>query len=81
MRYPPQNCASVTACQTWDWPQHFNVLVIAAKNVEPSDVISLRQNIDTTLTAGRLTFQILGAVAEFEEKCCGNGPVRNGAGA
>jgi DNA invertase Pin-like site-specific DNA recombinase len=30
------------------------------------DLVSLRQNIDTTLPAGRLTFQILGAVAEFE---------------
>lgn len=32
------------------------------------DLISLRQNIDTTLPAGRLTFQILGAVAEFERE-------------
>jgi DNA invertase Pin-like site-specific DNA recombinase len=30
------------------------------------DLVSLRQNIDTTIPAGRLTFQILGAVAEFE---------------
>jgi DNA invertase Pin-like site-specific DNA recombinase len=30
------------------------------------DLVSLRQNIDTTLPAGRLTFQILGAVSEFE---------------
>jgi DNA invertase Pin-like site-specific DNA recombinase len=29
------------------------------------DLVSLRQSIDTTLPAGRLTFQILGAVAEF----------------
>jgi site-specific DNA recombinase len=28
----------------------------------------LRQAIDTTLPAGRLTFQILGAVAEFERE-------------
>jgi DNA invertase Pin-like site-specific DNA recombinase len=28
------------------------------------DLVSLRQNIDTTLPAGRLTFQILGAAAE-----------------
>jgi len=32
------------------------------------DLISLRQNIDTTLPAGKLTFQILGAVAEFERE-------------
>jgi DNA invertase Pin-like site-specific DNA recombinase len=32
------------------------------------DLIALRQNIDTTLPAGRLTFQILGAVAEFERE-------------
>ena len=32
------------------------------------DLVSLRQNIDTTLPAGRLTFQILGAVAEFERE-------------
>ena len=32
------------------------------------DLVSLRQNIDTTLPAGRLTFQILGAVAEFEKE-------------
>ena len=32
------------------------------------DLISLRQNIDTTMPAGRLTFQILGAVAEFERE-------------
>ncbi len=31
-------------------------------------LVSLRQNIDTTLPAGRLTFQILGAVAEFERE-------------
>jgi Resolvase, N terminal domain len=31
------------------------------------DLVSLRQSIDTTLPAGRLTFQILGAVAEFPE--------------
>jgi putative DNA-invertase from lambdoid prophage Rac len=28
----------------------------------------MRQNIDTTLPTGRLTFQILGAVAEFERE-------------
>jgi len=32
------------------------------------DLVSLRQNIDTTLPAGRLTFQIRGAVAEFERE-------------
>jgi Resolvase, N terminal domain len=32
------------------------------------DLVSLRQNIDATLPAGRLTFQILGAVAEFERE-------------
>jgi DNA invertase Pin-like site-specific DNA recombinase len=32
------------------------------------DLVSLRQNIDTTLPAGRLAFQILGAVAEFERE-------------
>ena len=32
------------------------------------DLVSLRQNIDSTLPAGRLTFQVLGAVAEFERE-------------
>src|ERR1035441_6155092 len=32
------------------------------------DLVSLKQNIDTTLPAGRLTFQVLGAVAEFERE-------------
>jgi DNA invertase Pin-like site-specific DNA recombinase len=32
------------------------------------DLVSLRQAIDTTLPAWRLTFQILGAVAEFERE-------------
>ncbi len=32
------------------------------------DLVSLRQSIDTTLPSGRLTFQILGAVAEFERE-------------
>ena len=32
------------------------------------DLVSLKQNIDTTLPAGRLTFQILGSVAEFERE-------------
>lgn len=32
------------------------------------DVVCLKQNIDTTLPAGRLTFQVLGAVAEFERE-------------
>jgi DNA invertase Pin-like site-specific DNA recombinase len=32
------------------------------------DLVSLRQNVDTTLPAGRLTFQVLGAVAEFERE-------------
>ena len=33
-----------------------------------ADLVSLRQNVDTTLPAGRLTFQVLGAVAEFERE-------------
>ena len=32
------------------------------------DLVSLKQNIDSTLPAGRLTFQVLGAVAEFERE-------------
>jgi DNA invertase Pin-like site-specific DNA recombinase len=32
------------------------------------DIVCLKQNIDTTLPAGRLTFQVLGAVAEFERE-------------
>ena len=32
------------------------------------DLVSLKQNIDTTLPAGRLTFQVFGAVAEFERE-------------
>jgi DNA invertase Pin-like site-specific DNA recombinase len=32
------------------------------------DLVSLKQNADTTLPAGRVTFQILGAVAEFERE-------------
>jgi DNA invertase Pin-like site-specific DNA recombinase len=32
------------------------------------DLVSLKQNVDTTLQAGRLTFQVLGAVAEFERE-------------
>ncbi len=32
------------------------------------DIVSLKQNVDTTLPAGRLTFQVLGAVAEFERE-------------
>lgn len=32
------------------------------------DIVSLKQNIDTTLPSGRLTFQVLGAVAEFERE-------------
>lgn len=32
------------------------------------DLIALRQSIDTTLPSGRLTFQVLGAVAEFERE-------------
>ena len=32
------------------------------------DLVSLKQSIDTTLPAGRLTFSILGAVAEFERE-------------
>jgi DNA invertase Pin-like site-specific DNA recombinase len=33
-----------------------------------ADLVSLKQNVDTTLPAGRLTFQILGAVAEFDRE-------------
>ncbi len=32
------------------------------------DLVSLKQNVDTTIPAGRLTFQVLGAVAEFERE-------------
>jgi len=32
------------------------------------DIVCLNQNIDTTLPAGRLTFHVLGAVAEFERE-------------
>jgi predicted site-specific integrase-resolvase len=32
------------------------------------DLVSLKQNVDTTLPTGRLTFQVLGAVAEFERE-------------
>jgi DNA invertase Pin-like site-specific DNA recombinase len=32
------------------------------------DLVSLKQNVDTTLPAGRLTFAVLGAVAEFERE-------------
>jgi len=32
------------------------------------DLVSLKQNVDTTLPAGRLTFHVLGAVAEFERE-------------
>jgi DNA invertase Pin-like site-specific DNA recombinase len=32
------------------------------------DLVSLRQNIDSKLPAGRLTFKVLGAVAEFERE-------------
>jgi DNA invertase Pin-like site-specific DNA recombinase len=32
------------------------------------DIVCLKQSIDTTLPAGRLTFQVLGAVAEFERE-------------
>ena len=32
------------------------------------DLVSLKQNVDTTLPAGRLTFQVLGAVAEFDRE-------------
>jgi DNA invertase Pin-like site-specific DNA recombinase len=32
------------------------------------DIVSLKQSIDSTLPAGRLTFQVLGAVAEFERE-------------
>jgi DNA invertase Pin-like site-specific DNA recombinase len=33
-----------------------------------ADLVSLKQSVDTTLPAGRLTFQVLGAVAEFERE-------------
>jgi len=32
------------------------------------DLVSLKQNVDTTLPAGKLTFSVLGAVAEFERE-------------
>ena len=32
------------------------------------DLVSLKQSLDTTLPAGRLTFQVLGAVAELERE-------------
>jgi DNA invertase Pin-like site-specific DNA recombinase len=32
------------------------------------DLVSLRQNIDASVPPGRLTCQILGAVAEFEQE-------------
>jgi DNA invertase Pin-like site-specific DNA recombinase len=32
------------------------------------DLVSLKQNVDTTVPAGRLTFQVLGAVAEIERE-------------
>jgi DNA invertase Pin-like site-specific DNA recombinase len=32
------------------------------------DLVSLKQNFDTTLPAGPLIFQVLGAVAEFERE-------------
>jgi DNA invertase Pin-like site-specific DNA recombinase len=32
------------------------------------DLVSLKQNVDTTLPAGRLMFQLLGAIAEFERE-------------
>src|SRR5437868_1223297 len=32
------------------------------------DLVALKQNVDTTLPAGRLTFAVLGAVAEFERE-------------
>lgn len=37
------------------------------------DLVSLRQNIDTTLPAGRLTFQILGRSLSSRENFCGTG--------
>jgi len=33
-----------------------------------ADLVCIKQSVDTTLPAGRLTFQILGAVAEFERE-------------
>jgi len=32
------------------------------------DLVSLKQNVDTTIPAGKLTFSVLGAVAEFERE-------------
>jgi DNA invertase Pin-like site-specific DNA recombinase len=33
-----------------------------------ADLVSLKQNVDTTIPAGKLTFSVLGAVAEFERE-------------
>ena len=43
------------------------------------DLVSLKQNVDTTLLAGRLTFQVLGAVAGFEREMLRESESRNGA--
>ena len=37
------------------------------------DLVSLRQNIDSTLPAGRLTFQVLGASRSSSGRCCATG--------
>lgn len=44
------------------------------------DLVSLKQNVDTTLPAGRLTFQVLGAVAEFEREMLSTTPQRGRPG-
>jgi DNA invertase Pin-like site-specific DNA recombinase len=36
------------------------------------DLFAARQAIDTASPTGRLTYQVLGAVAEFERELCGN---------
>jgi len=36
------------------------------------DLVSLKQSLDTTLPAGRLTFQVLGAVADLSVRCFEN---------
>ena len=43
------------------------------------DLVSLKQNVDTTLPAGRLTFQVLGEVAGFEREMLRESESRNGA--
>jgi len=43
------------------------------------DLVSLKQNVDSALLAGRLTFQVLGAVAGFEREMLRESESRNGA--